>query len=169
MMDGRERRFIYASPLPAEAVDRSFMVEKRVSLPLKKFLAQPRLFHAGNWFTTAEICRFVANKLGGTHIDFDRSGQWEKLDAAHRYFSFGGPELAEPPTGSELYLVLEPQGKEVLSGLHLEIVAAAASFGQMSMNGEQLVTLNSQSSLLDRVRKLRRAPPSRHFVERKRN
>jgi hypothetical protein len=40
--------------------------------------------------------------------------------------------------------------------LHLEIVAAAASFVRMSIDGEQLVTLKTANSLVNRIRRLRR-------------
>lgn len=89
--------YIFAIPrswrcdrLDPDCIDRTFVHEGRIRLPLKKFLAQPRLFYDGKWFNTGQILRFVANKLGGNHIDFDRAGEWERLDAANAFMSMLG-------------------------------------------------------------------------------
>lgn len=166
MLNGLPIRFIGDSPLEPHEIDRSFMIEARSRLPLKRFLSQPRLLHDGHWFTTAEILRFVANKLGGNHVDFDRAGQWSGLDAANRYMTFGGPALTEPPAGSEIYLLVESESGEVLGGAHLETLAAAASFVQMSIDGVQLCTLKRERSLIARLRDLRSKPSSVSMVER---
>lgn len=166
MLDGRPIRFIGDSPLGPHEVDRSFMTEARATLPLKRFLSQPRLLHDGQWFTTADILRFVANKLGGNHVDFDRTGQWASLDKANRYMAFGGPALAEPPDGSDIYLRVEPSSEEVLGGAHLETVAAAASFVQLSIDGVQLCTVKSERSFVARLRDLLMKRPGVTMVER---
>lgn len=166
MMDGRPVTYIYDSPKRSDEIDRSFMREGRANLTLKKFLAQPRLFFEDQWFTTEEILRFVANKLGGNHVDFDRSGQWEKLDAANRYMAYGGPNLTTPPYGTEVYLILEPKSHEIIGGVHLEVVAAAASFVQMTIAGEQLFYLKTESRLIGRLRKYLRRRPAATMVER---
>ncbi len=96
MANGQAIRHIYDSPLDPGCVDRGFVNEGQIRLPLKKFLAQPRLFYDGHWFNTGQILRFVANKLGGNHIDFDRPGEWERLDAANAYMrqmEIGGVQL----------------------------------------------------------------------------
>lgn len=156
---------IYESQLPEEAVNREFVCEGRVRLPLKQFLAQPRLFHAGNWFTTEQILRFVANKLGGNHLDFDRQGEWAKLEAANAFMRYGGPPLAAPPPGCGVYLRLEPASAEIIGGVHLEVIAAAASFAQMEIDGVQLCTLRTHQSLIERLRGLFRAHPDIQMVE----
>lgn len=166
MANGRPVSHIYESQLSETAVDRRFMHEGRTRVTLKKFLAQPRLFHNGHWFNTGQILRFVANKLGGNHLDFDRSGEWARLDAANDFMRYGGPELVEPPEGSEIYLILEPNSDEVIGGVHLEVIAAAASFVQMEIGGEQLCTLRTEKTLIGQLRKLFRSQPDIRMVER---
>lgn len=165
--DGRPISHIYESQLPEEAVNRDFVREGRIRLPLRKFLAQPRLLHAGHWFTTEQILRFVANKLGGNHLDFDRQGEWARLEAANAFMRYGGPPLAEPPPGCEVYLRLEPKSAEIIGGVHLEVIAAAASFAQMEIDGIQLCTLRTHRSLMGWLRKLLRPRPDIQMVERK--
>jgi len=75
-MNGLPCRFIYDSALEPHEVDRAFTAAEYEQLTLKKSLSQPRLYHDGKWFSTAQILRFVANKLGGKHLDFDRMGEW---------------------------------------------------------------------------------------------
>jgi hypothetical protein len=166
MMDGRPVAYIYDSPKRPDEIDLGFLREGRTSLTLKKFLAQPRLFFEDQWFTTEEILRFVANKLGGNHVDFDRSGQWQKLDAANRYMAYGGPVLPAPPSGTEVYLTLEPTSHEIIGGVHLEVVSAAASFVQVTIGGEQLCNLKTDSSLIGRLRKYLRRRPGVTMIER---
>lgn len=167
--NGQPVSHIYESQLPEAAVDRNFMQEGRARLTLKKFLAQPRLHHDGHWFNTGQILRFVANKLGGNHLDFERSGEWARLEAANAFLRYGGPALAEPPEGSEVYLILEPLSEEVIGGVHLEVIAAAASFVQMEIGGEQLCTLQTEASLFGRLYKLFRRRPDIRMVERSGN
>ncbi|MGU3544513.1 hypothetical protein [Methylobacterium sp. A52T] len=165
-VSGQPIHYVYDSPLGENEVDRSFFNDEYTKLPLKGFLAQPRLFYQKTWFNTGQILRFVANKLGGNHLDFDRSGAWERLDAANRYMRYGGPELAEPPEGSMIYLRLEPTSDEIIGGVHLEVLAAAASFVQMEIGGEQLCTLKSEASLISKLRGLLRRPLKFSMVDR---
>lgn len=165
-VNGQPLSHIYESQLSEAAVDRSFMQEGHVRLTLKKFLAQPRLLYDGNWFNTGQILRFVANKLGGNHLDFDRSGEWALLDAANEFMRYGGPPLRKPPEGCEVDLILEPLSEEVIGGVHLEVIAAAASFVQMEIGGEQLCSLRTEKSLIDQLRKLFRSRPEIRMVER---
>jgi hypothetical protein len=165
MANGQSIRHIYDSPLDPGCIDRSFINEGRIRLPLKKFLAQPRLFYDGNWFNTGQILRFVANKLGGNHIDFDRVGEWERLDAANAFMRYGGPILKAKPDGCEVYLILEPQSDEIIGGVHLEVIAAAAAFVQMEIDGVQLCTLRSERSLRDRLRRLFRRPAAIRMID----
>jgi hypothetical protein len=166
MVEGRQIRHIYESPLPDEAVDRRFVGEGRVRLPLKKFLAQPRLLYNGHWFSTEQILRFVANKLGGNHLDFDRTGEWARLDAANAFMRYGGPDLAAPPDCCEVYLILEPSSNEIIGGVHLEVIAAAAAFVQMEIDGVQLCTLHTEKSLISGLRKLFRPSQKIRMIER---
>lgn len=167
--NGQPVSHIYESQLPEAAVNRSFVQEGRARLTLKKFLAQPRLLYEGRWFNTGQILRFVANKLGGNHLDFNRSGEWALLDAANAFMRYGGPALSEPPVGSEVYLILEPLSEEIIGGVHLEVIAAAASFVQMEIGGEQLCTLRTETSLIGQLRKLFRRRPDIRMVERSSN
>ena len=165
MMDGRPVRFIYDSPLEPEEVDRSGMSDKHIGLNLKKFLAQPRMFHDGHWFSTGQIIRFVANKLGGNHLDFDREGEWERLDRANDYFKYGGPLLDAVPGNATIYLQFEPESREIIGGAHLEIIAAAAAFVQMEIGGKPVRVLRAKSSLGNELRKLLRRKSSVRMVE----
>jgi len=167
MMDGRPVSYIYDSPLHPELVQHNFILEGCQNLSLKKFLAQPRMFHEGRWFTTAQILRFVANKLGGNHVDFDRSGEWEGLDIANKYLAYGGPILSEPPKGTTIYLILESASKEIIGGVHLEVIAAAASFVQMEIDGHPLCQLKSESTFVNTIRKFLRKSPKAQIIYRK--
>lgn len=166
MMNGRPIRYISDTELHPTEVEQGAFEEKWIGLSLKKFLAQPRIFHEGHWFSTGQIVRFVANKLGGNHVDFDRGGEWERLDRANEYFKYGGPNITQPPKGTTLYLQLEPASNEVIGGAHVEIIAAAASFVQMEIDGTPLRKLTSRSSLVNELRKLFRRVPPVSFVER---
>lgn len=160
MMNGRPARYIYDTTLDPIEVQHDAFRARWIGLSLKKFLAQPRIFHEGRWFSTSQIIRFVANKLGGNHVDFDRGGEWKHLDRANEYFKYGGPALAKPPGGATFYLRLEPASFEVIGGVHVEVIAAAASFVQMEIGGALLCRLTNKSSLANELLKFfRRVPP----------
>jgi hypothetical protein len=124
------------------------------------------MFHDDCWFSTAQIIRFVANKLGGNHTDFDRSGEWERLDRANEYFKYGGPMLDEPPELATLYMQCEPTSHEIIGGAHVEIIAAVATFVQMEIAGTPVRQLAMRSSILNELRKLFRRVPPITLVER---
>lgn len=167
MVGGRPTLHIYDSVLRPEKLDREFMREGRRDLPLSKFLSQPRLLHAGRWFTTRQILTFAANKLGGNHLDFARVGEWAALNAANSYMRFGGPELSEPPAGAELYLVIEPASDDIVGAVHLEVIAAASSFVQMRINHVPILNLRPRNSLGGLLRKLVGGRPRPRLSERK--
>lgn len=166
MMSGRPIRYIYDTALDPAEVEHDAFKARWIGLSLKKFLAQPRIFHEGQWFSTGQIVRFVANKLGGNHVDFDRGGEWEHLDRANKYFKYGGPALTQPPSGATLYLQFEPASVEVIGGAHVELIAAAASFVQMEIGGTPLRQLTSKSSLANELRKFFQRVPPITLVER---
>jgi hypothetical protein len=120
-----------------------------------EFLAQKRLFFEGTLYSCSEIIKFTANKLGGAHFDTKRDSRLEKLDRASQYMKYGGPypsPIWDP--GCEVYVVLEPNSKEVLSGLHIEILAAAASLINLKLDGEPIKQLTTKTSLRTRLRRL---------------
>lgn len=166
MVQGRPVRHFYESPLPVHEVDSHFVREGRVRLPLKKFLAQPRLFFDDQWFSTEQILRFVANKLGGNHFDFHRKGEWAKLNEANAFMRYGGPKISAPPDGCEVYLILEPASHEIIGGVHLEVIAAAEAFVQLEINGVQLCALQTEKSLIGGLRKLFRRSLAIRMTER---
>ena len=147
---------IYNSSLPFEGrpqipVDAMPDKEMKVSA----FLAQKRLFFEGTLYSCADIIKFTANKLGGAHFDTKRDSDLEKLDRASRYMKYGGPHPGpdwEPD--SEIYMVLEPSSNEILSGLHIEIIAAATSFIQIKFGGTPIMKLTTKTSLRTRLRRL---------------
>jgi hypothetical protein len=129
------------------------MPDKEVNL--KEFLSQKRLFFRGHYFTCENIIRYAANKLGGAHLDFDRPGYFSKLEEAAAFMKFGGPHPAQIAISDcTIYQVLEPQGSEVLTAIHIEIIAAATSFIQLRLNGQPLVRLQTKKSLRTRIRTL---------------
>jgi hypothetical protein len=167
MADGQPIRHIYESQLSRDEIDwTSFIYEGAARLPLKRFLAQPRIYYRRIWFNTQQVLRFAANKLRGNHLDFDRDGEWAALDAANSFLRYGGPALPTAPEGSEVYLILEPASSEILGGVHLEVIAAAAAFVQMEIDGVQLCTLQTAKSLLGCLRRLFRKRSGFAMVER---
>ncbi|ABD88649.1 hypothetical protein [Rhodopseudomonas palustris] len=136
---------------PQIPVDQMHEREMRIS----EFLAQKRLYFDGSLFSCADIIKFTANKLGGAHFDMQRTPNYEKIDQASNYMKYGGPlPSAEWDPGSEIYMVLEPTSNEVLSGLHIEIVAAATTFIQIKFDGIPIMKLATKVSLRTRARRL---------------
>jgi hypothetical protein len=117
-----------------------------------KFARQKRVFFEGNYFTCKDIILFTANKLGGVHLDFTRTNRQEVMERAANYMTFGGPlnKIDRKPPG-ELYFQLEPEGREVLSGFHIEIVAAAASLVSLHIDGKPLIKLETNRGVISRL------------------
>jgi len=131
--------------LPVERMHYRFM-------KLGEFTSQKRLFHAGNYFSCEEIIKFVANKLGGVHLDESRKGLYEKMEEAARAFTFGGPKsnIKRGTPGAE-HLVIEPDAVEVLHGFHVEIIAAGASLLCVHLDGIRLMPLKIERRFLSRI------------------
>lgn len=156
--NGRPVTHVYASDLPASG---------KPSLPLgpmpyvlvktKKFLEQKRVFYDGAYLSCEEIIRFTANKLGGVHLDFVRDERQQLLQSAAQYMTFGGPlERIVRGNVGEMHLALEPEGEEALSGLHIEVMAAASSFLNIHLDGKQLLEFSVKPSIWSRIsRRLR--------------
>jgi hypothetical protein len=119
---------------------------------LGSFIEQKRLFFDGTYFTCGEIVKFTANKLGGVHADFKLEGRNELLRQAANFMTFGGPLPEGAETQSEIYMVVEPTGVEALSGLHIEIIAAATSLIHMCINDVPVMRLNVKKSFKTRLR-----------------
>jgi len=104
------------------------------------FLDQRRVYFEGNFISTRDIITFTANKLGGVHFDGRRNERQAILQRAADFMTYGGPlnQINREPPGP-LYMSIEPNGREILSGFHLEIIAAASSFVHLHMDGQQLV------------------------------
>ncbi|MGO4386745.1 hypothetical protein AB4Y85_04355 [Microvirga sp. 2YAF29] len=117
-----------------------------------KFLRQKRVLFEGGYFTCEDIITFTANKLGGVHLDFDRNPRQAQMERAAEYMTFGGPpsKIATEPPG-EIYLVVEPDSTEILSGFHVEIIAAAASLLSIHFDGKPLVDFTIRRSLWHRL------------------
>ncbi len=70
---------------------------------------------------------------------------------------YGGPRPSPDwDPDSEIYMVLEPSSNEVLSGLHIEIIAAAASFIHIKFDGSPIMKLTTKTSLRTRLPRLLR-------------
>jgi hypothetical protein len=156
---------IYNSALPFEGrpqIPVDVMRDKE--LKVSAFLTQKRLFFEGSLYSCSDIIKFTANKLGGAHFDTKRDPQLEKLDRASQYMKYGGPHPSPDwDPGSEVYMVLEPDSNEVLSGLHIEIVAAATSFIQIRINGAPIMKLTTKTPLRTRLRRLFRTDKARFW------
>lgn len=132
-------------------------------LALHQFKSQPRMHFMGTNFSCEEIIKYTANKLGGVHIDFSRQGneRYAKLDAkyaemdeAAAYMKFGGPIEPGQPHPSKLYMPLERTGSEILSGAHIEIIAAAASLIQVHFDDRPVMEVTVKKSWRSRVKRL---------------
>lgn len=132
-------------PIPIDRMDFEQM-------RLGAFTRQKRLYFAGQFFTCEEIIKFVANRLGGVHLDARRDGRSELLEAAAGAVTFGGPEskLIRGRLG-QTHLVVEPQAVEPLNGLHVEIVSAAASLICVEFNGKPLADITTVQPLRSRI------------------
>jgi hypothetical protein len=121
-------------------------------MPLRAFRKQPRIFHSGRFFTCTDIIQFMANKAGGAHLDYNRSKD-EAAEAAFRWCTFGAEpgDAAFRPPGA-LHFAVEPGYRDTLTAFHVEIIAAAASFVQMRVNGKTLMPLEFHKSVSSRVR-----------------
>jgi hypothetical protein len=163
--NGQPTGYFYESPLDAVDIDRALLKPTQTFLSLKKFKAQPRVFFQKKWFSTEIIVKYVANKLGGAHLDFDRS-EFEALEAMDRYCKFGGPALKEPPTGTSLYFRVEPSSADILGASQLEVICAAASFAQMKIDGSKIVELSLCKNWLSAIRKRISSKPKFTVVQR---
>ena len=154
--NGTPRSGIYTSTIPAQdkpllPVDRMRDREMKISV----FLAQKRLYFEGAFFSCADIIKFAANKLGGAHYDTRREADHEKLNRAAQYFQYGGPQLQSIPSPHcEVYMIFEPKSPEPLSGLYIEIIAAASSFVHLRLDGKPVMKLTTRLSMRTRLRRL---------------
>ena len=126
------------------------MEEKELSFG--EFVNQKRIYFNGVFLTCAEVIKFTANKLGGVHTDYNRTGKNAVLQEAAYYLMIGGPIPEDGDFPGEIYLPLEPEGSEFLSGFHIEIIAAATSLIQVRINGNPVMKLNRKKSLRTRWR-----------------
>jgi hypothetical protein len=142
---------IYNSSLPPQ--EKPLIPSDRMTerlFRLGEFMGQRRIFFEGAYFAAEDIIKFTANKLGGAHYDLNRSGAFAHLDRASRFMMFGGPLPQGVESPSELYLV-EPNGSEVLSGLHIEVIAAAASLVHLHLDGRPVVLFDRPKTHKRRV------------------
>lgn len=154
--DGRPISRVYDSTKPGGPVPLVPMnspVYERVKF--KDFVDQKRVYFEGDWITCREIISFTANKLGGVHLDFRRNDRQRFLERANAHLTFGGhPQFAKSGLPGEVHLVVEPKGTEILSGFHVEVIAAATSLMQAHFDGEPLVRLRTKTSGLSRLKAL---------------
>lgn len=141
MMTGKPVMFIYNSSAPPEEA-LQLQAANHIMMKMSHFLDQPRIYFNGRFISCREIITFTANKLGGVHLDFRRDEDQMLIESAADFMTFGGPldKLGRRPPG-ELYLNIEPDSTEIMSGFHLEIIAASAAFIQVHLNGEPLVII----------------------------
>jgi len=140
LFNGRAFKMYYhsTSPDPTDAVSRLALPEYKF-VSLGAFINQHRIIFKGHNITLADIITFTANKLGGVHYDTNRNEKQRMLEQASDHMTVGGPldKIGVHPPG-ELYLYLEPQSDQILSGFHIEIIAAASSLVQIHLDGDPL-------------------------------
>lgn len=155
LMDGVPIKGFYVSdepfhgtpPIPINSLE---YVDVRPS----KFLSARRVFHDGNWFTTEQIIRFMANKYGGVHFDLTRSHPWqEELERASEFFTVGNPEnlnerkLIETTSPKHnIRLVLPKEVGHLWTCLDIELLAIAQSLGNIKCNGTRLIEMKKPQS-----------------------
>lgn len=133
---------------PAIPVDKM----KFEMMRLGTFTDQKRLYFKGQFFSCAEIIRFVANKLGGVHHDSERDDRQREMEAVADTITFGGPESKrERGKFGQTHLVVEPDATEPLNGLHIEVIAAAASLLCVQFDGKPLLDVTVAKSSTSRI------------------
>lgn len=162
MFDGRPVMCIYESTADATEVPR-LPIQRgldQIEFSPSDLLRQKRIYHLGTFFSCEDIIKFTANKLGGVHLDFRRDDHFSKLEAASNFMTFGGPldKIDGPPPG-ELYFDFEPNGREILIGTHIEIIAAAASFLSLEFDGVPLVEISQKPTFRGQIAKAFKMPP----------
>lgn len=125
-----------------------------VDVHLGKFLSAKRVFHEGNWFTTEQIVRFMANKVGGVHFDRSRTQPWhDNLERASEYFTAGNPdnlagvgivESSGPP--GQVHLVLPKEIGHTWTCLDIELLAVAQSLINIRCNAVPLMCWPEQNA-----------------------
>ena len=148
------RGIFHSAEAPSDRLSLAIAGARRVLVNTSTFLNQKRVVFEGSYFTCEDIIKFTANKLGGVHLDFKREDRKEIMSRAADYMTFGGPldRINREPPG-EIYQVLEPKGTEVLSGFHLEILAAAASFLSLHLDGQPFVEFKTKRNTWRRLTK----------------
>ena len=137
-VNGTPLMFVYNSSAPPEE-HLQFLPPSVTVKSSKGFLTQRRVYFEGSFFTCRDIILFTANKLGGVHHDIRRDERQTLMQRASEFMTFGGPpERAKRNPPGQFYFDVEPGGSEILSGFHLEIIAAASSFLNLHLNGQQL-------------------------------
>ena len=128
-----DKPYFERPPLPIDMM-------KFEMMRLGAFTEQKRLYYKGQFFSCAEIIKFVANKLGGVHHDSERDERQREMEAAADTITFGGSETKrERGKLGQTHLVVEPEAVEPLNGLHVEVIAAAASLLCIHFDGKPLL------------------------------
>lgn len=128
----------------------------QIAMSPSRMMQQRRIYHDGVYYRCDEIIKFMANRLGGVHLDFRRDEKLQRVEQAANYMSFGGPllQMDRPPPG-ELYYDVEPNAREILGAFHIEIIAAAASLLSVHIDGQPLVdfaVVRKKPSLAARIK-----------------
>lgn len=93
----------------------------------------------------AEVLRFACNKLGGAHLDDRRDDRQALLENASQYVTFGGPqEKLRGGRPGTIHLPLEPQGTEVISGVMVVVIAAAAMLVNIRFDGVPVAVFGTE-------------------------
>ena len=109
-----------------------------------RVMNRPTLYFDGEVFRLDEVLRFACNKLGGAHFDTSRNERNKKLDAAADYVTFGPPEATLPEgRPGTIHMSVEKTGLEILSGISITVIAAAAMLVNIRFNGTPLINFSS--------------------------
>jgi len=153
LMDGVNIQGYYASDVPYEGspvipIDSMEYVE----LSPKKFLKARRVYHVGEWFTTEQIIRFIANKYGGVHFDSTRDKAWQRnIENASEFFNVGNPDnlkerqlIVTTSPKHNILLVLPKEAGHLWTCLDIELLAIAQSLINVRCNGVRLLVFSKE-------------------------
>jgi hypothetical protein len=153
-LNGKFTWGIYASSEPFSGRP-SIDLTKPSYIDLKhaKFLAQPRVFFGGQWFSTGDIIKFVSNKGGGIHIDLDpRDPKHGALEEANNFLKLGNPHYSDKhemidrgsDESEELLIVLPQEEGFEWTSCDVELLSAAQSLINMRVDGEPYLPLTPE-------------------------
>jgi len=120
--------------------------EKPLLPPMKEILCKQNTlmerkstFFQGQWIRNLDIVKYVANKIGGVHIDINTaSSQYLALEGAREYVGFGSFATLEADRTSQVHIVLSDNTPKKWDCVHIEMLSMAQSFILLHVDGKPL-------------------------------